>query len=199
MMVAAPTITLRQRIADALTKLTTSAEVRACLAHTQANFCRVERERQRAEAKAVNPLSTEEEAAEGKRECEALRFDTERLTASKSRLEARLAAVIEDEDQAGRRAIYDEAVKVRDEAAKKLRRVYPKAVADIQDALLGLAEADAKVTAANQSRPDGAAHLESPETVANDGQYANGNSGIWLLATSVRLPSRFGSAQWPVG
>lgn len=195
----APAITLRQRIADALTKPTTSAEVRACLAHTQADLSRIESDRQRAEEKAVDPLSTEAEATNGKRECEALRFDLERLTASESRLEACLAAVIEDEDQAVRREMYDAAVKARDEAAKKLRTVYPKAAADIQDALLVLAEAEATVKAANQRLPIGVWLLEGPETVANDGQHPNGNHGIWPLANSIRLPSRFESAMWPVG
>src|SRR4051794_24914458 len=107
---SAPVVTLRSRIADALTKATTSAEVRSCLAHAQAELARVERERKRAAARAVDPLATDEEASEGKREHASLTFDGERLTASETRLKARLEEVTEQEREAERRRVY-EAVK----------------------------------------------------------------------------------------
>ena len=195
----APTVTLRQRIADALTKPTTSTEVRACIAHAQAALGGVERDRKRAEAKAVDPLSTEEEATEGKRECEALRFDLDRLTASEARLKARLEAVTDDEDQAGRRKQYEAAVKARDEAAETLRTVYPRASAEIQDALLMLAEAEAKVVAANRNLPTGAEHLLGAEATAVGVKVVNGMDGVWPLTPGVKLPARFGATSWPAG
>lgn len=194
-----PAITLRQRIVDALTKPTTSAELRSCIAHTQADLARVERERERAEAKAVDPLSTEEEASEGKREYEGLRFDAERLAASVARLGARLSEISANEDQAVRQRQYDAAVVLRDEASEKLRTLYPQAVALITDALTTLAEAEAVVRAANQNKPDGAESIMAAETKANDGVFANGLNDVWPIAEQIQLPKRFGSLGWVRG
>src|SRR4051794_4045584 len=115
-----PVVTLRQRIADALTKPTTSAEVRACLGHLQGDVARIERERQRASERAVDPLATDDEANEAKLEFQSLAFDAERLTASEARLKERLEAVTEEEAEAVRRHAYDAALADRDEIAAKL-------------------------------------------------------------------------------
>ena len=193
---SAPVITLRQRIVDALTKPTSSAEVRSCTAHTQADLASVERDRARAEAKAVDPLASEDEANEGKRVHDSLRFDLERLNSSLSHLNQRLAAVTRDEDQAARRTQYSAAVKVRDEAAEALRKVYPEAVAAIRNVLVQIAEAEAAVLAANQKKPDDAEHIIGAEAKAT-GKPVN-VAGEYSLATGVRLPTRFGSVEWPV-
>jgi DNA repair exonuclease SbcCD ATPase subunit len=194
-----PVITLRQRIADALTKPTTPAELRSCIAHSQADLARVERERERAEAVAVDPLSTEEQATEARRDYESRRFDAERLTASVTRLDARLSEVTAAEEQAARQRQYDAALAVRDSASEKLRTLYPQAVALITDALATLAEAEAAVLAANRNKPTGADHIMATETHANGGALANGRNDVWPIAEQIQLPRRFGSGMWPLG
>lgn len=193
-----PVVTLRQRVADALTKPTTSAELRSCIAHTQADLGRVDRERERAEAMAVDPLSSEDEATEGKRDAESLRFDHERLTMSVTRLTGRLDVVLREEGQAVRRVVYDAAVAARDAAADKMRAVYPKAAGEIRAALVELAAADEQVTKANRELPDGANYIAAPEVIVNGGRALNGAGDQWPISAEICLPGRYGLAEpWP--
>ena len=142
-----------------------------------------------------------------KREGERLRVDAyanptlryKHLARIPARLKARLEAVTDDEDQDGRRKLYDAAVKARDEAAETLRTVYPRASAEIQNALLMLVEAEAKVVAANRNLPTGAEHLVGAEAKACGVKIVNGMDGAWPLTPGVKLPARFGSTSWPAG
>jgi hypothetical protein len=186
-----PDITLRQRIADALTKPSTSAEVRACIAHLQADLARVDRERQRAEAAAVDPLASDDGANEAKREFQNLTFDLERLTASEIRLKARLEGVTNEEAEATRRHAYDTALAERDEIAAKLAARYPVLAAEMAEILGQVQASDARVKGVNADLPAGADRLAGPERIAR-GEFQH-PSGTYTppeaLVSSVRLPA----------
>ena len=154
-----PVITLRQRIADALTTDTNSAEIRSCIAHTLAELARVEREHGRATAKAVDPLSSEEEAEEARRTLEALRFDKDRLQASEKRLAARLEAVEHAEGETSRREAYDAAVGARQAMLDEVTEKYPKLAGEMIDLLHRMLGVERQIHRANQTKPDGADHI----------------------------------------
>lgn len=186
-------ITLRQRVVDALTKPTTAAELRSCIAHTQADLGRCEREKSGAEAKAVDPLATDEDATEGKRICLSLGFDIERLRASQTRLEARLVEVADDEAEEGRRAAYDAVLVKRDAVAEKLKEVYPRAVGELGATLRELLAVELKVREVNANKPRGAAHVVSAEEKARGVMGINTAGGPWSVVSRVHMPAAFGS------
>jgi hypothetical protein len=189
---------LSDRVRAALSDPTTSAALKALIEATGFELETTRQRLQAAKARAVDPMSSDAEAAEARRQHHDLGFEEERQTSSVARLKHRLATVVEDEDQVARHEQYDAAVKARDKAAETLRTVYPRAVAEIRDALLMLDDVEAKVAAANQRKPNGAEHIMGAESKAL-GQPVGLASGPHALALEVRLPARFGSGVWPVG
>ncbi|MFC6791944.1 hypothetical protein ACFQE0_21520 [Methylobacterium komagatae] len=188
-----PTITLRQRVADALTKDTTTAELRSCLADTQADIARVERDRISAEAKAVDPLSTEEEATEAKRQCESLRFDMERLKASEIRLNIRLDQIAEREAQAALRARYDEVRAERDAVIAEMTEHYPQLAEGIVALLERMRVTEGRIAEVNTALPRGADRLPWIETGLAEPITLNlygspSNASVPPLYQSVQLP-----------
>ena len=188
---------LSDRVRAALSDSTTSAALKALIEATGFELETTRQRLQAAKARAVDPMSSDTEAAEARRQHHDLGFEEERQTSSVARLKHRLATVVEDEDQVARREQYDGAVKARDKAAETLRTVYPRAVAEIRDALLTLEDAEAKVVAANQRRPHGAEHIMGAESEAM-GLPVGVGGGPHSLTLEVRLPARFGSAMWPL-
>lgn len=185
-----PTITLRQRVADALTKDTTTAELRSCLADTQADIARVERDRMSAEAKAVDPISTEDEANEAKRQCESLRFDMERLKASEIRLNHRLDQIAEREAQAALRARYDEVCAERDAVIAEMTEHYPQLAEGIVALLERMRVTEGRIAEVNTALPRGADRLPWIETALAKPHTsaAYGTSAVPPLYQFVQLP-----------
>lgn len=185
-----PAITLRQRVADALTKDTTTAELRSCLADTQADIARVERDRVSAETKAVDPLSTEDEATEAKRQFESLRFDMERLKASEIRLNLRLDQVAEREAQAALRARYDEVRAERDAVIADLREHYPTLAEGMMVLLERMRVTEGRIAEVNTALPLGADRLPWVETALAQphSSAAYGTSAVPPLYQFVQLP-----------
>jgi len=188
---------LSDRVRAALSEQTTSAALKALIEATGFELETTRQRLQAAKVRAVDPMSSDAEAAEARPQHHDLGFEEERQTSSVARLKHRLATVVEDEDQVARHEQYDEAVKARDKVAETLRTVYPKAVAEIRDALLLLDDAEAKVIAANQCKPNGADHIIGAESEAT-GRPVGLASGPHSLALEVRLPARFGSGMWPL-
>ncbi|GJD58259.1 hypothetical protein [Methylobacterium dankookense] len=186
-----PIITLRQRVADALTKDTTSGEVRACIAHTQADFARVERDLASAKARAVDPLASEEEATAAKRECENLGFDRERLEASQRRLTARLAQIEDDEAQSGLQATYDEVHAERAALIVEMREQYPKLAGGLMALLTRMQTVEHRIAEANNALPRGASRLSYIENTLSEPLSYGPNLG------SAQVPPLYASVQLP--
>ena len=212
--VSAPVVTLRQRIADALTKPTTSTEVRACIAHTQAALARAEHDLKKAEAAARNPLSTEQEAVDAKCERESLQFDLDRLTTSLERLTPRLATVEKEEAREAARPAYEAAKAESEAAAQAISDEYPVLASKIAALLKRAASADGVAKGLSWSLPEGLSKLPTVEALVRDRlayfeslpkNFSDYTTEPSELAQRVRLPAlpyadaRRGRYHWDSG
>ncbi len=147
-----PAITLPS--ADSLTHSRKDNLGRAAVLHRAyaGDLARVERERERAEAKAVDPLSTVDEESEGSGSTTTCGFDAVRLTASVSRLIARLEEISAKRGSGSPPAAVRCGGVLRDEASQKMRTLIRRRLPSSPDALTTFAEAEAAVRAATQKQ-----------------------------------------------
>ncbi|GEP07609.1 hypothetical protein [Methylobacterium oxalidis] len=129
--------------------------MRSCLAHVQADLARMTRERTKAGAAAMDPLATEDEATEAKRQVEPLRSDDERLNTSTSRLEARLKEVLVEEEHEAFRPEFEATEREMAAAVQAFRENYPRLAGEIASMLSRLQAATLEAKRVNITAPAG--------------------------------------------
>ena len=120
----------------------------------------------------------------------------ERSDAVVAVLEAELAQLRADEDQAARVALYAEGQAAASEVADLVLNDYPAAARAVVDVLMRIAEAGSTVAQANANLPAGAVTLK-PEGFRNDVAWT---ADLPALAASVKLPAARASEAsiWPM-
>ncbi|MHC2108368.1 hypothetical protein [Methylobacterium sp. CM6246] len=133
----------------------------------------------------IEVATRDREAAEGAyrdRILDATPAELEKLQAAKARatvdldrsealvaaLTSRIAYVRDDQQQAGRRARYQNAQALAQAAQQALAQDYPDIARRVHSLLRTVAEAEAAVIEANAELPDGAAPIRSPERAVRD-------------------------------
>lgn len=133
----------------------------------------------------IEAATRDREAAEGAyrdRILDATPAELEKLQAAKARatvdldraealvaaLTSRIAYVRDDQEQAGRRARYQNAQALAQAAQQALAQDYPDIARRVHALLRTVAEAEAAVLEANAELPDGAAAIRSPERAVRD-------------------------------
>lgn len=125
------TIPLDEQIVAVLTQNCTSDQAAAVLADAKHVLTDLIKRADEADIASLNPLATTTEAREIRQAASDHRFEANRMEASVTALEARVAELKNAEADAARQAKYDAAVKVRNELAADIARDYPRIVSEL--------------------------------------------------------------------
>src|SRR5262249_38993241 len=179
------------RLAAAFSDGATSSSVAALIEEAEAAAQAVNEIADRARARAMEPTLSAKELADARREMEDAAFKRDRLTVARARLNARLTELCAVEENARRRAAYDEAARARDQLADELVKVYPKLVAQLADLLERLRASDARIEQVNATPPSGLPPLLVAELKARglDGFVRGFASDVPRLTRATRLPA----------
>jgi hypothetical protein len=125
------TVPLDEQIIAVLRGVCTSEQAAAVLADAQRELSDLTQRADAADVASLSPLATAAQAKALRAEASDHRFDADRMEASCSALEARLADLKDAERQAAREAEERDILRERDELAADIAREYPKLVATI--------------------------------------------------------------------
>ena len=181
---------LSDRVRAALSEPTTSDAVKALIEAAGFELEAVRQRLQSAKAKAVDPMSTDTEAADARREHHDLGFEEERQTSSIARLKHRLTVVIGDEDQKRKRAAYDALMQDHAKLCEKLTDRYPVLAGELVSLLTEVEEMNARTKAVNNDRPTGAQSVLSVDDAARgpvSGTYTGWSGGEAVYTRPVSL------------
>ncbi|KQQ24108.1 hypothetical protein ASF56_16275 [Methylobacterium sp. Leaf122] len=173
---------LTDQVRAALTEDRTSSEITALVSDLKLDLERIRADLIAAKAKAVDPLSSMEEADHAREAHHRLGFEEERATSSIARLNMKLAEVERAEAAERGRLAYEAAVKERDACAALIREEYPKHAAAIAEILQRVMVCNEQIKAANPSRPDDAPWLAPPEKLVRDADDVQHGQLIDLVA-----------------
>ena len=199
------TADLDERIADAFTKATTSADVAGLIEEAQSAAVSSGEAAETARTRALDPVLSAADVAAARREMEDAAFRRDRMGEAVRRLGDRLREVRRQEDQARRRVAYEAALAERDALAKELVEVYPRLAEQLAEIVGRIAANDAVIERVNRkSLPDGAGGLASAEAVARGvpGNFLECGADVPRLTRDLRIPAfHFGSTEaaylWP--
>jgi predicted transcriptional regulator len=178
--------TLEQRVATALVADTTSADLTALIAETEAAIIQVDATANAERTKALDPvLSPDAKAA--REAMVAAEFDHERLHTLLPRLEQRLQQVEAAEYAARWQLDFDQVAAKRDELASKYAELYPKLTAELVDLFHRAEAVNKEVSRVNGSAPAGEhRRLGEVELAARD--LESFNTADPSIAKAVQLP-----------
>jgi uncharacterized protein YhaN len=135
-------IPLDEQIVAALTEACTSEQAAAVLSDAQALLTDLTKQADAADVASLSPLATAAKARELRQAASDHRFEADRMEASVSALEARLADLKADEAAARREAEFNRVLKIRDELAADIAKKYPAIVATMTDLVKRIVECD---------------------------------------------------------
>lgn len=183
---------LTDQVRAALREDRTSAQVKALIEELGLDRERIKSDLIAAKAKAVDPMTGDDEADAARRLHHDLGFEEERAVSSIAQLKLRLSAIEEAEGEERRRIAYEAAEVERDECVRLVREEYPK----LADSLVALLQ---RVMASNEqirraNPPADKPRLQPAEWIvreANDIQHGQ-------LIDNVILPGmhRDGAMKW---
>jgi glycosyltransferase involved in cell wall biosynthesis len=139
------TADLDERIADAFTKATTSADVAGLIEEAQSAAVSSGEAADAARTRALDPALSAADVAAARRDMEDAAFRRDRMQEAVRRLGDRLREVRKQEDQARRRVAYDAALAERDALASELADVYPAIAEKLADIVGRIAAATTRV------------------------------------------------------
>jgi len=180
------TIPLDEQIVASLTEVWPSGQVAAVLASARRELSDLTRRADAADVASLSPLATAIEAKKLRDEAGNHRFDADRMEASVSALEARLAEMKGAENQARRDAERRDALKARDELAADIAREYPRLVATITTLAKRVTENDALLARAGVN-----ASAQSAELIGRGltGWYVQGTPVHRLQDVKIQMPN----------
>lgn len=173
---------LTDQVRAALTEDRTSCQVTALTSDLKLDLERIRADLIAAKAKAVDPLTSMEEADRAREAHHRLGFEEERATSSIARLNMKLAEVERTEAAERGRLAYEAAVKERDACAALIREEYPKHAAAITEILKRVMACNEQIKAAHPNRPEDAPWLAPPEKLVRDADDVQHGQLIDLVA-----------------
>lgn len=153
-------IPLDEQIVASLTEIWPSNQVAAVLSSARRALSDLTRRADAADVDSLSPLATAVEAKRLRDEAGNHRFDADRMEASVSALEARVAEMQSAEKRARREAAMADALKERDELAADIAREYPNLVLQVTQLAKRIVENDARLEQAGLKPHEQSAELK---------------------------------------
>lgn len=187
---------LESRINAALRSAARLKDVETVISEVEAEIAATTKKFDAETARSVDPALTTPEAREARNNAADLEHDIRRLNASLGMLQKTRQKLIEDDDQASRRAAYNAARDERDALALHIRARYPEIAMELVGLVKRIDASNRQIAAANDSRPRGAAPLLLAEFLAREcGHYWGGGAPVTFLG-KIELPLLAGSGSY---
>jgi hypothetical protein len=191
---------LDDRIANAFREDAPPAEIATLIEEAEVASAAAIEASGRARERALDPALSPSEADQARGDMEVTAFRRDRLAEAARRLREQLEVARRREENARRKAIYDEAKAERDAVATELAQRWPELEAELVRLLERLEASDTTLRRANAELPSGWSPLAPADLVARETKAVVGGQEVRRLL-KAKLPAfRFDSAApyaWP--
>ncbi len=179
---------LESRINAALRSAARLKDVDTVISDVEAEIAATTKKFDAETARSVDPALTTPQAREARNNAADLEHDIRRLHASLGMLQETRQKLIDDADEASRRAAYDAAKDERNALALHIRARYPEIAMELVELVKRIDASNFQIEAVNQCKPAGADPLIPAEFLAREcGHYWGGTSPVTLIS-KIELP-----------